>query len=129
MAFPTIKFISEQPFVIKGNTPTDIHLSVLANTIGKNKLSLRLTAPSCCFADDSQELVSDIDTTAVDEISEIVLPVNIKSTLKRILVIRLIAEVTNTDGETDTSRLVVRLDSRENVDTNNPNTPINPIQV
>jgi hypothetical protein len=113
MAFPTIEFNDVHPFHIKGGVATDVHLSVATNTIGKSRLSILLTAPSCFFRDGGQEIIQEIETSAADELTEVIITLSIQSTVTRVLFIRLIAEIVNADEESDKSRLIVKLDNRD----------------
>lgn len=116
MAFPTVEFNSIHPFLVKGGIETELHLSVATNTVGKSQLSLVLSAPSCRFLDGSQEIIQEIETSRADELLEMALSIVIISDKMKKLVIRLIAEVVNADGESDKSRLLVHLDNREGLD-------------
>lgn len=113
MAFPTVEFNSVHPFLMKGGIKTEVHLSVVTNTVGKSQLSLSLTAPSCSFLNGSKEVTQEIETTSAGELTEVSLSIVILSKKNKILFIRLKAEIVNADKEADKSRLTVRLDNRE----------------
>ena len=127
MAFPTITINEESPFDKNSGEAKDIHISIVTNAIGKNRLTLSLTAESCCFESGEREMVHEFETTTAGELTELVLKITIIGLLERIIYIRLLAEILNADGESDDDKLTIRLNGREEEIPEQPDNPTNPV--
>ena len=85
MARPKISFNNivntDGNFLMKGNTATNISLSIVTNTIGKSEVEILLDNPSCSFFGGHQEIVKEVETSQVDEMTELEFDVIIQSDL------------------------------------------------
>lgn len=115
MATPIVLFQHETPVQFTCGTLRDVTVTVEPMAVGKGKVRLFITAPSCRFDNGGKEIVREfVATTATDAIV-VVFNLSITCALPQIYTIVLAVEATNSANETGDDRITAKANCQKTV--------------
>lgn len=108
MATPIVLFKHQSPVQFTCGVLRDITVSVDPAAVGKGKVRLFITAPSCNFNNGSKEMIKEF--TAQNTVDELLVVFNLSITcsLPQIFTITLNAEAINSDGESGNDKITAK---------------------